>query len=869
MKNGRHIKPPALAQRLFYWYCSDPLKEEIAGDLEERFLDHLEREGLASARRKYWLNVMKFFRWHTLKRRGSKTHTQNNISMFKNYFKIAFRSALKHKAYTFINLTGLAVGLTSFIMILLYVQHQLSFDQFHQNKDRIFRVHDGVNAITANIVGPFIQRNFTDEVDEVVRTIYMGSQFFLVNEESFSHEVLYTDPGLFKVFSFPLIHGDSSRVLTDPNSMVVSQSAALKYFGKTDILGESFEMEGKQYRVAGVMADIPKNSSMNFEFAVPLYDLSWAKRETWSNRSYFTFLKLPQGVDADALAAKVVEKVNGQFGTPPAGENSASAYLQPLTDIYLQRNWKLDYENGRMGDITYVYIFSAVAGLILLIACVNYVNLATSRSLERAREVGIRKVVGAYRGQLIMQFLSESLLFVFGALVLSLGLSYGLLPYFEQLSGVVILPARLFELNFLLKLAGLGVLIAMLAGFYPALMLSMFKPVLVLKGSFKNSASGSRLRKVLVIFQFAISAFLLVATLVVNKQLNYIQNKKLGFDREHLLYFVIDSEVRKSREVLKDQLLANSYIDGVTFTSHIPVSIGSANGIQTGPEEEDWELIYFMYADKDAMEVMGMNLLEGRGLDELAVPFSELDSSGRKPSYILNEAAIALFNWSPEEAVGQNVKVSGLEAPVQGVVENFHFKSMQQEVEPFIILNNPDRYYYGTVKVSGENLAETIDFIGEKVKAIAPKIPFDYTFMDDRFDRMYRMESQLSDVFLTFAFIAIVIACLGMFGLISFMALNRAREFGIRKVLGASVSTIVLLLSRDFLKLVLISLLVALPLGYYFMSGWLQDYAYAVEIGPDVALLAVLFAFSVTMITIGYQALKTALLNPARVLRNE
>ncbi len=869
MKPERRLRPPWLAKRIFHFYCDDPLKEEIAGDLEERFLDHLEAYGPQKARQKYWFNVLKFFRWHTLKRRRSNRYTQNNIAMFKNYFKIAFRNALKQKAYTFINLSGLAVGLTSFILIMLYVQHQLSYDNFHEHKDRIFRVTDGEDAITPNIVGPFVSRNFQDEVEESVRVIVMGSQIFNIGEKSFTANVYHADSAFFSMFTFPFIQGNETTALAQPNSMVISRKAALQHFGREDVMNEAFQMSGRNYKITGVMADIPQNSLLKFDYMVPFNDLRWAVRETWSNSSYHTFLKLADQVDPLVLEKKIASKINETFEIPDDSPDAEVVYLQSFNDIYLQSKMRLSYEIGRTGDIKYVYIFFAVAILILLIACINYVNLSTSRSLERAKEVGIRKVVGAYRGQLIYQFLGESFLFVFGSLLLSLGLSWSLLPYFNELAGVVMDASFLLNTEFLLTLAALGVLISLLSGFYPALMLSMFRPVSVLKGNFKNSAKGGQLRKALVIFQFAISAFLLVATLGVNKQLNFIQNKNLGYDRDQVLFFRINRDLYTNYQTLKNELLNNPNISGVSMASNTPLNVGSAHGIQTGPTEEDYELIYFINVDKDFMDLMGMNILAGRSFKELANPFNELDTTGRVPSFIINETTAALFNWNAEEAVGQKINISGIEAPVQAVVQDFHFKSMQQKIEPFVLMCSPNQFFYTMVKIGNENVSETLDFIGEQVQAVAPRLPFDYRFLDDRFENMYRFESQLSDVFITFATIAIIIASMGMFGLISFMAVNRAREMGIRKVLGANVMHVVMLLSRDFLKLVGIALLLAMPIAYYVMGDWLTDYEYRTSLGLGVGMLAVVSALLITMLTIGYQALKTGLVSPSKVLRNE
>lgn len=861
-------KPPRIAQRLLDWYCDDPLKEEIAGDIEERFWDDYETIGLKKANTKFWMNTFRFITWHTLKRRNSKRYTQNNLAMVKNNFKVAFRSAKKHKAYSIINLSGLAVGLTSFILIVLYVQHQLSYDQFHEQKDKIFRVTNGEDAITPNIVGPFLKRNFEEEVRNSVRVIELGEQIIKIEEQSFTSDIYFADPGFFDIFTFPLVKGNKEGILSKPKTIVITQNAAMKYFGTQDVLGKALMREGEQYLIAGVALDLPANSMMQFEFLIPFKEIKSAQTESWSNWKFQTFLRLEDSVDPIVFEKKAGDLINVELDMPTQGEGNGM-YLQSLNDIYLQKRFKLNYELSRVGDIQYVYIFSVVALLILLIACINYVNLATSRSLERAKEVGIRKVVGAHKGQLIGQFLGESFLFVFASLIISLVLSYWLLPYFNQLAGEKLNVAFLFQADFLLFLFGLGLVITLLAGIYPALVLSMFKPVTVLKGKFTHSGAGNRLRKFLVIVQFAISAFLVVATLVVKKQLNFIQEKNIGLDKEQVVFFTSDGDFRKNYESFKNTLLTNPNIKSVSMASNVPVSVGSAHGIQTGPTSDDYELIYFLSADKEFMEMMGMELLSGLSIKDRAVPYDYLAPSGLNPTYVINEAAAKLFNWSAEEAVGQNVIIGGYEGPVQAVVKDFHFKSMQQRIEPFVILYNPSQTSVGYVKLEAKDLSETLQFIEANLAEVAPDLPFDYQFMDDYYVRMYKFESRLSNVFLTFAGIAIFIACLGMFGLISFIALNRAKEMGIRKVLGASFKTILILLSADFLKLIAIALLVGIPAAYYFMGGWLSDYVYRVNIGVDVAVMAAGFALLITIITIAYQAVRTAMVNPSKVLRSE
>lgn len=862
-------KPPKLAQRLLDWYCDDPLKEEIAGDIEERFWDHYESIGLKKANTKFWLNTFKFITWHTLKRRNSKRYTQNNLAMVKNNFKVAFRSAYKHKTYSFINLFGLAIGLTSFILISLYVKHQLSFDQFHEKKDRIFRITEGQDAITPNIIAPLLLRSFEDEVEYGVRVFNMAGQFINVNNQTYSEVVYFADQDFFNLFTFPLIQGDPTRVLSEPNGMVISQKIALKYFGGTDVIGKAFEREGVAYKVSGVMVDVPANSYLQFDFLAPISDLEWTKDETWSNWNYQTFIGLAEHVDPVSFDVKLSATLNESIGESNNNRDIYPYTMQELSDIYLQKRFHLEYEMEKVGDIKYVYIFSGVALLILLIACINYVNLATSRSLDRAKEVGIRKVVGAHRRQLVFQFLSESLLFVLLAAIASYLLAYWLIPSFNTLSGESISRLELMSLEFILSLLGLSIVIALISGFYPAMLLSMFKPVSVLKGRFSHSGSGSRLRKLLVILQFAISAFLVVATLVVKKQLDFIQSRDVGFDREQVVYFQLDGDTKRNFDVLKNKLLSNPNIEMVSSASNIPTSVGSAHGIQTGDTGADWELIYFLTAEEDFMDLVGFDLLAGRSLKERLVEYRALDSINKVPSYIINETTAKLFSWTPEEAVGKKITIGGHEAPVQGVVRDFHFKSMQQSIEPFVIMADPSRNNLGFAKVSTTDIAGTMEFMASALQELSPNLPFDHVFLDDQFERMYRFESRLGRVFFTFSSIAIAIACLGMFGLISFMATNRAKEMGVRKVLGASVAGIVLLLSTDFMKLVGIALVVSLPLAYYFMGDWLNNYAYQVSIGADVAIIAAVFAIVITGLTIAYQAIRAGMANPSKVLRSE
>lgn len=860
--------PPKLAERFLSFYCKEEFQEEILGDLFERFEYHVEQYGPAKAKRLYWLNVFKFIRAYRLRLFTNSQKSTNNMGMFTNHLKIAFRNAIRHKSFSFINIAGLMVGLTSFILISMYVQHQLSFDKFHENKDQIYRITDGEKAFVPSVVGALLDRSFEDEIVASARLIVLGSRTFQVKQETYIANVHYLEPAFFKMFTFPLLYGDKDQVFANPSSLVISEKEAIARYGQSDVVGETLTIFGRTYTITGVLAPFPKNSLIQMDYAAQLSDVPWTLDEQWTNDGFYTFLQLAPGVDIQQFEAKAASLINTELKSQ-IGEEPFPIMLQNFGDIYLQSEMRLQYELGKPGNIRYVYIFMSVAALILLIACVNYVNLATARVMHRAKEVGVRKVIGAQRKQLIYQFLSESFIFVFMALLLSFALVVVLLPYFNVLADQNFTISEITSSRLIIQLLGLSLVITLLAGSYPALMLSNFKPITVLKGRFSSSNSGNQLRKVLVVFQFSISAFLIVATLVVNGQLSFIQNKNIGFERDHVVRFIIDSwAIRDQLETFKTTLLTNPNIERVGFSHNTPVHVGSAHPMKINTMGDE-EAIYCLYTDKDFMDVVGMNLLAGEDFNVKAIPFRQYDTTGIKPSYIINETAAKLLGWTPQEAIGQNITIAEVEAPVQGVIEDFHFMSMERKIEPFVLLYNPSRIFYGLAKISGNNVRETISFMETTLGEFNPGLPFDLQFLDDRFQQMYSFELQLKRVFITFASIAVLIACMGMFGLISFMAANRAKEIGIRKALGASIASMMVLISKDILSLICVSLLIGLPLSYYFMSEWLLDYQYRITIGWPLLAIAGLAAILVTLVTIGYQTIKTARINPSHVLRNE
>ena len=853
-------KPPLLATRLFFAYCDEALQEEIHGDLVERFHDHIDKYGLKKARRNYWLNVIKFCRWHTLKRRRSNQLNSNHIAMLRNHLVIALRSALKHKGYSLINILGLVLGLTSFILISLYVQHHLAFDKFHDNADRIHRISMGKYAITPNALAPLVEQNFADELEAVVRGLNVRSRTLTRDDNSFLSDAFYVDKDFLSMFSFPVLVGDKENALVDQNSLVLTRAEAFKMFDRLDVVGEYLSVEGETHRITAVIEDLPANSSLQFDCLVPIYAMPFARKPAWNNASYFTFIQLTNGVDPNQFQKKFNAKVNEVTGSKSEEE---SFPMHQLSSIHLQKEGKFQYEMFSVTEGRYIYIFSAVAVFILLIAGVNYVNLSTSRSLDRAREVGIRKVTGAVKVELVRQFLGESGLFIMCSLVLSVGLTALLLDSFNQLAGVHLSLAQLFNPESLLMLLAIGVIVTFLAGIYPALILSRFRPVQVLKGNFSRSGSGSRLRKVLVVFQFVISAFLFTATLVISQQFDYMMDKDLGMRKDQVLTFSLPDEIEENFQTFKAELLNNPSIVGATVTNNNPLAVGASHAYRKNAQE-DFKTIHYLSADEDLVEVMEMELLSGIGFDEVMTPFDQ-----ESPSFILNETAVRELGLRVEEAVGQTVDVVGKVAPIQAVVKDFHFAPMTEKIGPIVIINDPNKYYRALVKIRSQDIASTLDYIEEQVKAVAPEASFNYRFLSDSFENMYSKTNRLKLIFQLFSNLAVVIACLGMLALIAFMAQNRSKEIGIRKVLGASFANILMLLTGDFVKLVALALLIALPLGGYAMNDWLRTYAYRVELGGGLFVMVTLAALAITLLTISFQAIKTARVNPAGILRSE
>ncbi|HMK25919.1 MAG TPA: ABC transporter permease [Chitinophagaceae bacterium] len=795
--------------------------------------------------------------------------------MIKNYFKIALRSLWKNKTASFINIAGLSVGLTCCLLMVLYMQHELSYDKFQQKGDRVVRVimeysFNGSPLTKGNFtstkVFPSFKQNFPEVEDGArmsgtARLVKYGDKIF--TEKQF----LYADSTFFRIFSFNLLKGDPALLLKAPKMVVISQSAAKKYFGDDDPIGRILQVSSNQdnYTVTGIAEDCPSNSQIKFDFLASFSSLGQTQEETYYNANFTTYLLLKDKSSIVSLQKKIGPFMKKEM----SGEQGAyvNYQLEPYTRVHLYSPYDGFEANS---NITYIYIIAGIALLVLIIACFTYINLSTARSMERAKEVGIRKVSGAFRLQIFWQFICESFFLVTAALLLSFVLIAVVLPSFNQLAGKSLHIADMAKTSMLTTALLIAAVIALLAGSYPALILSKFQPITVLKGIFKNTSSGVWLRRSLIVFQFVISVILVTATIIIKGQMHYIQNKKLGYDKDHVIVMNIDQKIIEKIDLFKSELKNNGEILAVSKANNSPVSIlggysmnradmSSGQAINTRGNPIDDEYI----------KANGLQIIAGNDLSKQDVLDADKeDYSKNYYHYIINESAAKALGWQPGEAIGKKMFL-GEQRPgeVKAVVKDFHFASLHNTIEPLVLF--PGWGSNLIVKMSGKNLAQTIAFIGNKWKQLAPHRPFEYRFMDDDFNKLYDSETRTAKVFNIFSAIAILLACLGLFGLSAYSARQRIKEIGIRKVLGASAGSITLLLSNSFIKLVFIAFVIACPVAWFVMNKWLQDFAYRINISWWMFGLAGLLALVIAIITVSFQAIKAAIANPVKSLRTE
>jgi putative ABC transport system permease protein len=804
--------------------------------------------------------------------------------MLRNYLKIAVRNLLQNKGFSAINIFGLAVGIACCLLITLYVVDELSYDRYHQKADRTYRLNLAVKfggkeelvAVTADMLGPTLKKDYP-QVENYAR-VYNSGSFLIKKAGTVTNiretNILFADSTLFDIFSFPLLSGNPKLVLSEPNTIVISETAAKRHFANQNPVGQILNLDNKKdYKITGVMRDIPQNSHFTADFFVSMRSLNY-NWGTFLSNNFQTYILIQKGANPaafDGYFRQIVQKYvspeifKAMGSTVDDLVKSGSYYrygMIPLTDIHLKSKETLGL--GINGDIQYVYIFSIVALFVLLIACINFMNLSTARSSKRAKEVGIRKVLGSVRQQLMVQFFAECVLLSFLALIVALGLVAILLPFFNDISGKMLSINNLFSFKFFVALAVLPVLVGLLAGSYPAVFLSSFEPIKVLKG--RLSLKGGSLRNGLVVFQFSISIVLIVSTFIVYRQINFIQQKNLGFNKDQVLIINDAYALDKQAVAFKEEILKLKGVANGTLSSFLPTpsnrdntvmfpegQIDQTKGVQIGR----WDIDY------DYIQTMGMSMVKGRN-------FSKeygTDSTG----VILNEAAVKLLGFKDPLNKGVTLFMNDNKKAyrVVGVVKDFHFESLKSNIGALSMFLNLNTGNVSFRLNAGSDIQSTVKQIEAKWNAMAPGQPFSYDFMDDSFNNVYKAEQRIGKLSLAFAFLTILVACLGLFGLVNFIAEQRTKEIGIRKVLGATVGSVVLLLSKDFVKLVVISVVIASPLAYYFMDKWLADFAYRINIEWWVFAVAGLCAILIALLTVSYQAIRAAVMNPVESLKSE
>jgi putative ABC transport system permease protein len=879
----------------------------VAEGIQEELIDHI-----CSAVETEMDNGSRFIDayHHTLKSFGYSAglrETQKQViqsvntkprNMFKNYFTIAIRNLSKHRFYTFINIMGLAVGIASCLVIVLFVINELSYDKHHHHANRIYRVNGEIKfggnhwklaVAPAPLAETFI-REFP-EVENAVRFRSRGSYLVKVNETADNikeDNVIWADSSFFKIFTVPVLQGKSSTALKDPNSVAISRKVASKLFPEGNALDQTIILDNRwPMKVTAIFEDMPETGHFKFDILISMAGLDEAKGTVFLSNNFQTYLLLKEGADPKALEAKfpafIIKYMGPQIAQVLGSEftlekfassgNKIEYTLMPLLDIHLHSDLTGDFRPN--SDITYVYLFSAIALFILVIACINFMNLSTARSSNRAKEVGVRKVMGSLRSHLVRQFLTESILLSLFSFVLAIALSYLFVPVFNTLSQKTLSLPLADPAFYGIVLAG-SLIVGLMAGLYPSFFLSAFKPVNVLKGNVALGMKSGFIRSSLVVFQFVISIFLIIGTITVYRQLSYIQHKKIGFEKDQVL-IVHDAYALKDKlQVFKDQVKENNFILDGTISGYLPVNGWRSDNTHwpegAQPTQDNMVGLQSWDVDQDYLKTFGMNMKQGRFFSE------EFPSDST--AVVLNETAVRQFNFE-DDPIGKKISTFSGNNPdgspdlnsiksftVVGVVENFHYESLKHNISPlgfFLRKSNGSLAF----RFESKNTQDVIAAVEKSWKALAPGQPFQYSFLDQDFGNLYSTEQRLGKTFAVFAGLAIVIACLGLFGLTAFTAEQRTKEIGIRKVLGASVSSIIFLLSKEFGKLIIIAFVLAAPFAWFAVNWWLKSYEYKVEIGALVYIFAGIAAFLIAWITMSFQSFKAASSDPVKSLKSE
>lgn len=853
--------------RLLARYDDNP---HLRGDFDEEFSWIYENKGFVRAWFWYWMHLLRslpvFIRdilyWRSI--------------MIKNYLKIALRNFQRHKGYSFINIAGFAIGMACCLLILLYVHHELSYDKYHKDIERVCRIvvdirtqtTNNVYALVSPTVAPALKAEYP-QVEYAARAMPAHSQLVRQKDTFFYEDrFIYADQELFDIFTIPFIQGDSQEALIRPNTLVVSQRMAHKYFGNVNPLGETLEINQREYEITGVVKDSPENTHLKHDLIASLETLKEQQMMSyWDSTMFYTYLKLRPGVDMQEFSQQISRLADKYVGEQMEREYGATFhyFLQPLSSIHLHSH--LRNENEPPGNPVYITIFSFVGLFILIIACLNFMSLSTARAANRAKEVGLRKVVGAQKLQLIGQFLGESLLVAFLSLGLAMVISRLAIPLLNELTGISLSFDALLMPWVLLSLIGGAVLVSLAAGLYPAFVLSAFRPAMTLKGSSSTGTQGFALRTILVVVQFAISVMLIIGTLTMYRQFDFMKNQHLGFEKKQKLILPLREgiNIQENFESVKDMFSKHSSVTGVTVSSTVPGRGLSNFGVV--PVREDnpkSQSMFHMYFDDDFIPDYGIDMVAGRAFQKEM----KTDFMG---AFLINEVAVRAFGWSsPEEALGKRLKTGMGDRvnPIIGVTNNFHYRGLQSEVEPLVMEFLP-WFRYITLSIDISDLNGTLAFVKSQWKALWPGYPFEHFFLDTDFDQQYRADERIGNIFGIFTFLGLFIACLGLLGLVSFTAESRTKEIGIRKVLGASVGGIVLLISMQFTKWILMANCIAWPVAYYFMDRWLKNFAFRIDLGVWTFVLSGIFVLLSAFLTVSYQSIKAAVVNPVNSLRYE
>jgi ABC-type antimicrobial peptide transport system permease subunit len=787
------------------------------------------------------------------------------FTMLKNYLKITLRNINKYKGYSSINILGLAVGMACCILIILWVRDELSFDRFHENADVIYRVTLLDAAITPWPLAEALKKDFPEIVESARLRILTNRLISYKDKKFYENDFVAVDPSFLKMLSFPLVKGDLSTGLTEPKTILITEETAARYFGNEDPIGKVLTYNNHyDFMVTGVLKNVPHNSHVQFDFLVPfestLRAFGWT--DAWYSSNYTTYVQLADNVSTQQISDKVYNYMKKIYS-----KSRTKLMLQPLTDIHLRSDYAIDLYGHTENKAIYVYAFSVIALFVLLIACINFMNLSTARSEKRTKEVGLRKVIGASRHNIITQFYGESLFMTIISFIAAVLLVLLLLPAFNNVSGKQLTLDLMKEPVFLLGLLGIMLITGLVSGSYPALVLSSFKPVDSIKGiglRLSSKSGKSLFRRTLVVIQFTLSIILIVGALIVYKQINYMLNKELGYQKESMVYFIKRANLRKQYDAFKSELLRDPNIVGVTASSDVP-SYTVHSTLMFSWEGKDPETKFSIHqfsVDHDYIKTFNMNIIAGRDFSK------EFPVDNSTESFIVNETAVKAMGL--KNSVGTKFTLfEEHSGQIVGVVEDFHYKSLQKEIEPLVLRIDPSWDSYVFIKFRSEHMQEAIASVRRVYNSFNPDYPLEYTFLDKAVERLYNSEQKTKKIFNYFTIIAIMISCLGLYGLAAYMAQQKTKEIGVRKVLGASVRSIIHLISKEFIFLVTIANIIAWPMAYFVMKQWLLNFAYRVNLSVWIFILSGLASLAIAMLTVSFQSIKAATANPVDSLRYE